>query len=99
MSAAGDNYNLRFSVSQSYQQSIIPNMELNITNFNMYGSYNPSKRLKIEANMNFNRQYTPNFPDVDYGPNSLIYDIAVWTGDDWDVDDSAIIRLSGNPVK
>jgi TonB-linked SusC/RagA family outer membrane protein len=86
LSTAGDNYNLRFSLSQSYQESIVPNMELNITNFNMFGSYNPSKRLKIDANLNFNRQYTPNFPDVDYGPNSLIYDIAVWTGDDWDVE-------------
>ena len=35
--------------------------------------------------MNYNRQYTPNFPDVDYGPNSLIYNISVWTGADWDV--------------
>ncbi|HEY6976394.1 MAG TPA: carboxypeptidase-like regulatory domain-containing protein, partial [Chitinophagaceae bacterium] len=86
LNATGDNYNMRFSLSQSYQQSIIPNMWLNISNFNMYGSYNLSKHLKIEANMNFNRQYTPNFPDVDYGPNSLIYNISIWTGADWDVD-------------
>ncbi len=85
LSASGDNYNLRFSLSHSYQQSIIPNMQLNISNFNMYGSFNPSKRLKIEANLNYNRQYTPNYPDVDYGPNSLIYNISVWTGADWDV--------------
>ena len=85
LSAAGDNYNLRFSLSHSYQQSIIPNMQLNISNFNMYGSFSPSKRLKIEANLNYNRQYTPNFPDVDYGPNSMIYNISVWTGADWDV--------------
>jgi len=85
LNASGDNYNMRFSLSHSYQQSIIPNMELNITNFNMYGSYNPSARLKIEANLNYNRQYTPNYPDVDYGPNSLIYNIAVWTGADWDI--------------
>jgi TonB-linked SusC/RagA family outer membrane protein len=85
LSANGENYNMRFSVSHSYQQSIIPNMDLNITNFNMYGSFNPSKRLKIEANLNYNRQYTDNYPDVDYGPNSLIYNIAIWTGADWDV--------------
>lgn len=85
LNATGDNYNLRFSLSQSYQESIIPNMQLNITNFNLYGSYNVSKRFKVEANMNFNKQYTPNYPDVDYGPNSLIYNIAVWTGADWDV--------------
>ncbi len=85
LSASGDNYNLRFSLSHSYQQSIIPNMQLNISNFNMYGSFNPSKKLKIEANLNYNRQYTPNFPDVDYGPNSLIYNISVWMGADWDI--------------
>ena len=73
-------------------------MQLNITNFNLYGSFNPSKRLKIEANMNFNRQYTPNFPDVDYGPNSLIYNMAVWTGDDWDVT-SPLIKGEWQPGK
>lgn len=85
LNATGDNYNLRFSLSHSYQQSIIPNMQLNISNFNMYGSFNPSKKLKVEANLNYNRQYTPNFPDVDYGPNSLIYNISVWMGADWDI--------------
>lgn len=85
LNAFGSNYNMRFSFSHSYQQSIIPNMDLNITDFNIYGSYNPSPRLKIEANMNYNRQYTPNFPDVDYGPNSLLYNVSVWTGADWDV--------------
>ncbi|MES2003489.1 MAG: SusC/RagA family TonB-linked outer membrane protein [Bacteroidota bacterium] len=87
LSASGDDFNLRFSLSHSYQKSQIPNNYLNITNFNLYGSYNPSKRLKLEANLNFNRQYTPNFPDVDYGPNSLIYNVAVWTGADWNIDD------------
>ena len=86
LSASGDNYSVRLSASHSYQQSTIPNNWLNITNFNMYTSYNPTKRLRIEANMNYNRQYTPNFPDVDYGPNSLIYNIGIWTGADWDVE-------------
>ena len=86
LSATGDNYNLRFSLSHSYQKSYIPNNYLNITNFNMYGSFNPSPRLKLEANLNFNRQYTPNFPDVDYGPNSILYNMSIWTGADWDID-------------
>lgn len=85
LSANGENYNMRFSVSHSYQQSIIPNMDLNISNFNLYGSFNPSRRLKIEAHINYNRQFSDNFPDVDYGPNSLLYNVAVWTGADWDV--------------
>lgn len=98
LNATGDNYSLRFSLSHSYQSSIIPNMQLNITNFNLYGSFNPSSRLKIDANLNFNRQYTPNFPDVDYGPNSLIYNIGIWTGADWSVTDP-LIRGKWQPVK
>jgi TonB-linked SusC/RagA family outer membrane protein len=85
LSANGDNYTTRFSVSQQKQNSYIPNNGLNIVNFNLYGSFNPSPRFKVEANVNFNRQFTDNFPDVDYGPNSLIYSSAVWTGADWDV--------------
>lgn len=85
LSASGDNYALRFSLSHSYQQSIIPNTDLNITNFNLFGSYKVSSKLKFDASLNFNRQYTPNYPDVDYGPNSLIYNIAIWNGADWDV--------------
>ena len=98
VNATGDNYTLRFSVSQSYQQSIIPNTELNITNFNMYGSYKLSNRLSVSANINFNRQYTPNFPDVDYGPNSLLYNVAIWTGADWDVN-SPLIKGMWQPGK
>lgn len=86
LSAAGDNYNMRFSLSHSYQASQYPNTQLNITNFNLYGSYNPTRDLKIEANLNYNRQYTPNYPDVNYGPNSVLYNI-VWTGADWNIND------------
>jgi len=98
LNATGENYNLRFSLSNSNQKSIIPNTQLNITNFNLYGSYNVSKRLKIESNINFNYQATPNFPDVDYGPNSLIYSVAIWTGADWNVN-SPDIRGIWQPGK
>ena len=85
LSANGDTYTTRFSVSQQKQNSIVPNTGLNIVNFNLYGGFNPSPRVKIEANVNFNRQFTDNFPDVDYGPNSLLYNVGIWTGADWDV--------------
>ena len=90
VSANGDNYTFRASVSQSYQKSIIPNMQLNISNFNLYGSVNVTNKLKVEGSLNYNRQYTPNFPDVSYGPNSIIYNVAIWTGADWNVNDPAI---------
>ncbi|GGB00035.1 SusC/RagA family TonB-linked outer membrane protein [Puia dinghuensis] len=85
LTAVGDNYNLRFSLSQSHQNSIVPNTGLDIANFNMYGSYKPNDRLTLNASLNFNRAYTPNIPDVLYGPGSLIYDLSIWTGAEWNV--------------
>jgi TonB-linked SusC/RagA family outer membrane protein len=85
LSANGDTYNVRFSASQQHQNSYIPEQYLDIANANIYASFNPTSRWKFEGNVNFNRQTTDNFPDVQYGPNSLIYNLAIWTGADWDV--------------
>jgi len=90
VASTGDDYSLRMSLSNSYQQSMIPNMDLSIINFNLFASYNLSRKLKVEGNINFNRQFTDNFPDVDYGPNSIIYNLAIWTGATWDVLDPKI---------
>jgi TonB-linked SusC/RagA family outer membrane protein len=87
LSASGEKYDLRFSTSHSYQKGIVPNTSLNITNFNLTGGYNVSKKLRISSNMAYSRQYTPNVPDVNYGPNSIIYNIIAWGGADWNIDD------------
>lgn len=87
LTASGEKYDIRFSASHSYQKGIVPNTKLNITNFNLSGGYNVSKKLSINANMAFSRQYTPNVPDVNYGPNSIIYNIIAWGGADWNIDD------------
>ena len=85
ISSSNDKYDLRFGVGHTYQKSIIPNMDLNITNFNMAGGYQFSSKVKMSANINYSRQYSANFPDVNYGPNSLIYNMSIWAGSDWDV--------------
>lgn len=87
VASSTDKYDMRFSVSHAHQRGIVPNTKLNITNFNASLGYNFSKRLRFESNVNYNRQYTPNFPDVNYGPNSLIYNTVIWAGADWDVDE------------
>jgi len=87
VSAKTDKADLRFSLSHSYQKGIIPNTQLNITNFNISAGYNFSDRLRLESYLNYNRQFTDNFPDVNYGPNSLIYNIEIWGGADWNIDD------------
>jgi len=85
LTANGDTYTTRFSFSQQHQTSYIPSQYLDIANANFYASFNPTPRLKFEASVDFNRQSTDDFPDVQYGPNSIIYDMAIWTGADWNV--------------
>ena len=87
VAATGEKYNLRFSTSHIYQKGIVPNTQLNMTNFNITADYKFSNKLKFESNLQYNRQYTPNIPDVNYGPNSIIYNIVYWAGADWNVDD------------
>lgn len=82
-----DAYDLRFSFTNTYQRGIVPNTKLNSINFNTTLGFNFSKKLRFEANVNFNRQSTPNTPDVAYGPNSLIYNMIIWGGADWSVND------------
>jgi TonB-linked SusC/RagA family outer membrane protein len=86
-SAANDKGSIRMSLTNTYQKGIIPNTKLNTYNFNINTSYNLSDKFKIEGNLNYNRQATPNIPDVVYGPNSVIYSVTVWTGADWNIDD------------
>jgi TonB-linked SusC/RagA family outer membrane protein len=87
VSTSGENYDLRFSTTYSYQQGIVPNTQLNTNNFNITAGIDLSPKVRFETNVNYNRQYTDNFPDVTYGPNSLIYNMIIWGGSDWDVDD------------
>lgn len=87
VSAAGSNYDLRFSTTYSFQKGIVPNTQLNSNNFNITAGVDLSPKVRFESNINYNKQYTDNIPDVEYGPNSLVYNMLIWGGSDWDVDD------------
>ncbi|WP_276500830.1 SusC/RagA family TonB-linked outer membrane protein [Terrimonas pollutisoli] len=87
VASSGEKYDLRFSTSYTYQKGIVPNTKLNSVNFNTTLGYDFTPKLRFETNINYNRQFTPNFPDVVYGPNSMIYNIITWAGADWSVDD------------
>ncbi len=87
VSASGEKYDLRFSVGQTYQKGLVPNTDLNSTNFNLASTLKFNKKLSLDANINFNKQYTQNIPDVNYGPNSVIYNITIWGAADWNIDD------------
>jgi TonB-linked SusC/RagA family outer membrane protein len=77
---------VRFSFTNTYQRGIIPNTQLNTYNFNVSNTVRFSKKFRMDATLNYNRQATDNVPDVVYGPNSVIYNVIIWTGADWDVD-------------
>lgn len=86
IAAKNDKGDFRISGSHGYQQGLVPNTWLNTYNFNTSAGYNLTSKLRVETNVNINRQVTDNIPDVTYGPNSLIYNVATWAGADWDID-------------
>ncbi|WP_461054568.1 SusC/RagA family TonB-linked outer membrane protein [Spirosoma arcticum] len=87
VSSTGEKHDLRVSLSHIYQKGIVPNTKLNSTNLNLTAGYNFTPKLRFETGLQYNKQYTPNYPDVNYGPNSLIYNMVIWGGADWNVDD------------
>jgi TonB-dependent SusC/RagA subfamily outer membrane receptor len=95
-SSVTDRSNVRMSLSNTSQQGIIPNTKLNTINFNINASYNLTSKFKIDGSLNYNRQFSPNTPDVSYGPNSVIYSMTIWTGADWNIDD---MKITGSQVK
>ena len=87
VSSSTEKSDIRFSLTHTSQRGIVPNTELNSVNFNSSIGYSFTPKLRFEANVNYNRQSSPNVPDVQYGPNSMIYNIIIWGGADWDIDD------------
>jgi TonB-linked SusC/RagA family outer membrane protein len=87
LSASGDKYDVRMSYSHTYQKGTAPNTRLNVDNVNLNAGYNLTSKLRVEGNMNLNLQYSPNIPDVSYGPNSYIYMFKVYGSSDYNIDD------------
>ena len=87
VSGSNDDGNFRISTSHTYQKGIVPNTGLNNTSFQLSGGYALSKKLKSDASLTYNRQYTDNFPETGYGPNNYLYNLILWTGPDIDVND------------
>ncbi|MGH2564060.1 MAG: SusC/RagA family TonB-linked outer membrane protein, partial [Ginsengibacter sp.] len=71
-------------------RGIVPNTRLNNGNFTASIVQRFNKKLSLTAYFNYSRQSSPNVPDVQYGPNSIIYNIIIWGGADWSVNDPNI---------
>ena len=87
MSGATEKSDIRISMSNMDQKGMSPNTKLNSYTLAVNGGYNISKKLRLEASINLNKQYSPNIPDVNYGPNSYIYMFKVYGSSDYDIND------------
>ena len=85
LATTGDKSDVRLSYSHTYQKGMFPNTRLNLDNFNINTGYNFSSTFRVEGNLNLNVQYSPNIPDVSYGPNSYSYMFKVYGSADYDV--------------
>ena len=96
---AGDDFDMRVSYSHTYQKGIYPNTKLNADNFSLTSGFDINDKFRVEGNLNLNLQYTPNIPDVSYGPNSYAYLFRVYGSADFDVRDLKDIYRGPQGVK
>jgi TonB-linked SusC/RagA family outer membrane protein len=82
-----ENADYRISVNHMYQKGQIPNTKLNSTTVTLSGGIKATPKLRLEGNISYNRQYTPNYPQTGYGANNFFYNILLWMGPDVDIRD------------
>jgi TonB-linked SusC/RagA family outer membrane protein len=87
LASSGTNSDIRISYSHIFQKGTDPNTKINMDVLNINTDYDISSKLKFEANINLDAQYTPNLPDVNYGPNSYVYMFNVYGNAAYDVRD------------
>ena len=90
VSSSTDKTDIRLSLGNTYQRGIVPNTQLNNANFTGSITQRFNDKLSLTAYFNYSRQSSPNVPDVQYGPNSIIYNMVLWGGADWSVKDPKI---------
>lgn len=89
LSIAGknDKGNYRLSLTHQYQQGGVPNTELQSITFSLAGDYKLLDKVKAEATLSYNKNFSPNWTPVDYGPTNFTYNILLWMGPDVNIND------------
>ena len=87
VSGKTDKTDFRISASHVYQKGQVPNTHLNSTTLTLAGGLKITEKLRAEATMSYNKQYTPNVPTTGYGPSNYFYNILLWMGPDVDIRD------------
>lgn len=87
LSASGERYDLRMSISNNYQKGMAPNTSLDIKNFNINAGYKFTNKLHLEGNMNLSLQDSPNIPEPASGPEGYTYIFNVYGSSSWALSD------------
>lgn len=87
LATSGDRSDLRISLSNMNQKGMAPNTKLHSYTLAVNAGYNITDKLRAEVSANLNKQYSPNIPDVNYGPNSYIYMFKVYGSSDYNIND------------
>jgi TonB-linked SusC/RagA family outer membrane protein len=90
-----DRGDYRISFTHFYQKGQVPNTQLNSSTLSMAGGLKVNDKLRIEATMSFNKQYSPNYPETGYGPDNLFYNILLWMGPEVDINDMRNYWVTG----
>jgi TonB-linked SusC/RagA family outer membrane protein len=78
---------LRFSLDHVYQRGQLPNTQLHNSFAAISANYKLSPKLSVDAIMNYNRQFSPNYPRRVYSPVNQMYTIILWMGADVDINE------------
>ncbi len=87
ISGSSEKSDYRISITQMYQNGMVPNTSLNSVTLNLSGGYQLGEKLRAEASWSYNKQFTPNYPRRGYGPQNYVYNLLLWMGTDVDVRD------------
>lgn len=87
VSSSNERGNYRISITQMYQNGMVPNTKLNSVTLDLAVGYKLGKKLTADANFSYNKQFTPNYPRSGYGPQNYVYNLLLWMGTDVDVRD------------
>jgi TonB-linked SusC/RagA family outer membrane protein len=78
--------NMRVSFANKSQRGVAPNTQLGSSTFGLSGAYTYNK-LRMDASVFYNKQYSDNIPEVSWSSESYIYNLTLWMGANIDVRD------------
>ena len=84
LSYKGDKARVYVLGQYAYQKGQAPTTSLQNGGLNINTSFDITDRLTLDAMLNYNMVYSPNFPDYGYHPANYMYNIIEWMGDDVD---------------